>query len=359
MQSKLIVRLGTICLIVILAGYYRLAAQEEKISAITVVGSPTGDPRAVAIDGANAYFGYDYRSTEFCDNASSLLLIEKMNLSTGAKTTLLQRTNFCQAAASSLAPDNTHVYYLRSASETNSIRRVTIATPAVDALVVNQNATSLLVDATNLYWTTATLVRRRAKSGGAIVTLFTAPAGARVSLLGQDNAFLFFDQSSGSSNTQSHRIRKVPIAGGAATTLHTVTTGRYITGFGSDAGNVYWTEKTWGNSLDGFVQRVSKLGAGFHTIRTLPATRRAHKIAVTASRIYWVEATGFDVRDPSVIRSRTNPTGNIGVFANETPSREGISALGPLRINGTRMFWYEHNWASVRQIVRGALGTTL
>jgi len=359
MQSKLFIRIGIICLIVILAGYDRLAAQEELISAITVVGSPTGDPTAVAFDNANAYFGYDHRSTEFCDNTASLLLIEKMNLSTGARTTLLQRTNFCRAAAAALSPDNTHVYYLRSTGATNSIRRVTIATPAVDALVINQNATSLLVDATNLYWATATLIRKRAKPGGAIVTLFTAPAGTAVRLLGRDNTFLFFDQSSGSGNTQSHRIRKVPIAGGAATMLRTVTTGRYITGFGADAQNVYWSEKTWGNSLDGFVQRVSKLGAGFHTISTLPATRRAHEIAVTASKVYWVETAGFDIRDPSVIRSRTNPTGNSGVLANETPSREGISALGPLRINGTRMFWYEYNWASARQVVRGILGSAL
>ncbi len=357
MQSKLFIRLGTICLIVILAGYDRLAAQEEKISAITVIGSPTGDPRAVAFDNTNAYFGHDHRSIEFCSNADTLLLIEKMNLSTGTRTPLLRRTNFCRAAAAALSPDNTHIYYLRSSSETNTIRRVTIATPAVDALVINQNANSLLVDATNLYWATATLIRKRAKPGGAIVTLFTAPAGTAVRLLGRDNTFLFFDQSSG--NTQSHRIRKVPIAGGAATTLRTVTTGRYITGFGADAQNVYWSEKTWGNSLDGFVQRVSKLGAGFHTISTLPATRRAHEIAVTASKAYWVETAGFDIRDPSVIRSRTNPTGNIGVFADETLSREGISALGPLRINGTRMFWYEYNWASARQVVRGILGSAL
>jgi len=355
MQRKFTVMVISTVFLTIFGGYYEKVAQ--AISAIAVVGSATGDPTAVAFDSTNAYLGYDHRSTEFCNNATPLLLIQKMNLSTGAKTTLLQRTNFCQAAAFSFSPDSTHIYYLRRSSGTNSIRRVTIATPAVEESVINENATSLLVDATNLYWTTDTRLRKRAKSGGAIVTLFTAPAGGTVTLLGQDNSSLFFDQGSGSGSTQSHQIRKVPIAGGAATTLRTVTTGRYITGFGSDARNVYWTEKTWGNSLDGFVQRVSKLGAGFHTISTLPTTRRSHKIAVTTSKVYWVEATGFDTRSAAVIRSRTNPTFNSGTFANETPSREGIGAngWGSLRINGTRMFWYEYNRASARQIVRGNL----
>jgi len=344
-------RIGTTYLAVILGGYAGQVAQ--AFTPIAVVGSATGDPRAVAFDGTNAYLGHDHRATEFCDNARSLLLIQKVNLSTGARTTLLQGKHFCQAAASSLSPDGTHVYYLRGSSGPSSIRRVTIAAPAGDALVADENATSLFVDSTNLYWTTANRIRRRAKSGGAILTLFTAPAGATVSLLGQDSTSLFFDQGSGSGMTQLHLIRRVPNAGGAVTTLRTVTTGRYITGFGSDPSNVYWTEKTWGNSLDGFVQRVSKSGAGFHTISTLPPTSRAHKVAVTASRVYWVETRGYDLRDPSIVRSRTNPTGNSGAFTSETPSREGIGALGPLWINAATMFWYEYNWASARQIVRG------
>jgi hypothetical protein len=97
------------------------------------------------------------------------------------------------------------------------------------------------------------------------------------------------------------------------------------------------------------------LGTGFHTISTLPRTKRAHKIVVTGSKVYWVESTSEDIRSRSVIRSRTNPTGNSGIFADETPSREGITAYGPLMINSGRMFWYEYNWASARQIVRGTL----
>jgi hypothetical protein len=154
-----------------------------------------------------------------------------------------------------IAVDATSVYgpvpYLGSKS---GIWRWPVAGGAHDTVATGQTPNYLAVDATNLYWTSFSIVGGMAqdhqgtvlkmpKAGGAVTTLASGLGGPQRIVIDATTVYWTDDVD----NT----IMKVPIAGGAPTIVASGQMG--INGIAVDATSVYWASST-----DETVMKVAK-----------------------------------------------------------------------------------------------------
>jgi hypothetical protein len=347
------------------------ASTQAAFEAAHVAWLPLANSRfgAIVFDERNAYAGSDvYRASRegppTCRAAAPPhILISRTDLATGSTETLLSGT--CPDAISNLRVDATHLYYRRFDASGVNIRRLTINSPHVEEVVADDPATSIQVDGSNVYWSVDGLIRSRAKNAEATSVLYTASATtARVTLLGFDQHFLYFDQYTGSDGSQFHTIRKLPLAGGRATVLREIPQGRAINGFAMDSRNIYWSEMPW-DRLQGSLHRVTKSGAAFHTIVAV-SDRLIDGLAVTDTRVYWVETRESPADRPyggeSSIWSRSNPRGTSGEVVNEYEGwirlRRRYGVLGGLWIDAARshVYFAAHDLIDYRTFVlRGDL----
>jgi hypothetical protein len=164
----------------------------------------------------------------------------------------------------------------------------------------------IAVDDTNVYWTsfptgdvTVGQVMRRARSGGAAVTLVAATPLSLVS----DGVDLYgLEQNAG-------RVLQIPVSGGAAITLAQAVQPLCVA---VDDTNVYWTDGTTG------VERVAKSGG---VPSTLASGLGSLGIVLDATNVYWT-STANDGSLIGVVRA--NKTGGDAVTLLSVPPGTGV-----------------------------------
>jgi hypothetical protein len=132
----------------------------------------------------------------------------------------------------------------------------------------------LTVDATNLYWATASAVLKAPIGGGGTTTTLVTGNGSPLAV--DTNNLYYGFHGLGGANTYGP-VLQVPLAGGTSTTLATGL--HMVDGIAVDAANVYWTDN------GGSVLRVP-IGGG--AVTTLAAKQvLCGDIAVDATHVYW------------------------------------------------------------------------
>lgn len=147
---------------------------------------------------------------------------------------------------------------------------------------------SVVVDASNVYWTTNTsagFVKRRSLSGGAISTLATGDSSPGSLVVDRSNAY-FIDGG---------YIKSVPLGGGTVTTL--AFSSGHPSRLAVNSSHLYWTENI-GNSVMSIALTSGSTPATFAANQ-----EAAQAIAANDSNVYWTTLGSGSGTDAGVQRA--------------------------------------------------------
>ena len=181
-----------------------------------------------------------------------------------------------QGAVSVVAVDATHIYW----SGDLGVYRLPVA-GGIEEMIATDRSYGIATDATHIYWTgyAGDVVRRRAKSGGAVEAIASGQDGAYGIAI--DSSHVYWTNSSGG------QVMRVAKAGGTPETI--ATTQQDPRGIALDATYVYWSS----HAGDKVVRRAKSGG----TIETLATGQvGANRVAVDATHVYWTNYPGGEVR---------------------------------------------------------------
>jgi hypothetical protein len=256
----------------------------------SVLASGHGAGVGLAVDDANAYW------TEETG-------IMKVALAGGTATHLVTDVN-----ASALVVDATNVYWTKR-DVSGAVMKVPIQGGSPTTIASGQGFPwGIAVDATSVYWTTDSTVMRASLDGGAVVTLASGQSGPEGIAVDANNVYW----------TTNDSVMMVPRGGGATVRLATgQDSPRVVAVWGA---NVYWAS---GNVF------------GHPTIMSLPTSggtpttlgEGAEGVAVDATGVYWTDPYN------GMIRRAPLDGGSVTVLAGGQKDARAIA------VGATNVYW--------------------
>jgi hypothetical protein len=219
-------------------------------------------PQAIAVDSTTVYF------------SSALLGSALMSVPIGGGTAQIVSSTF---GGTHLAVRGGYVYgTLGSGGTGPADGKLPTSGGTPISLGASPGAVNgLAVDATNVYWATASAVLKAPIGGGGSTTTLVTGNGSPLAV--DANNLYYGFHGLGGANTYGPVLQQ-PLAGGTSTTLATGL--HMIDGITVDAANVYWADNS------GAVLRVP-IGGG--AVTTLAAKQvLCGDIAVDATHVYWI-----------------------------------------------------------------------
>jgi len=262
-----------------------------------------------------------------------------------------------------IAVDTDGVYFMEVGTSTGgvynngsgTVKKVGINGGTVTTLATGLNTPwtgGIKTDATNVYWvdggTNTGVVYNKdgdlkavAKSGSSVLTLATGLDGPDSVAVDADSVYWLEtgDYVSGSWNTNSGAINKVPKGGGTVTPLVTSHSFGYAS-IAVDGSSLYWA-----GYADGTVSSIGKAGG---TVTQLTSGSYPTSMVVDAVNIYWVNNGDGSIH-------KMSKSGSADTILASGPSW----ATGPLAVDATNVYWFESG-ATLQTIpIAGGTVTTL
>lgn len=308
-------------------GINRLAVPLTVSDGVQMVGTISPGDFFYSYDGTNAYF--THYAGEFCTQGWNELDMQKMNLSTGAKTTLM--TGTCSSPTSS-AGDGVNLYYV--GIQNDGIYKKDIAGSSPPATLVTSapniiEGEGIFLDASRLYYAWGNTVRSIGKDGSGQVTLYTAPTFNYLRVLGIDGNSVYFDVPN-----DNYELHSVPLGGGASPLLHAQAYPHLP--FDVHAGTLYFADNQGGDS------QILSVPAGGGSPQPLYSRTGNCILGIDAGDtiLYWSENQDCNgVQPGGRVRERTAQ----GFFGTEADNRTGPFAL---HVAGSELYWIDGGQSS-------------
>jgi hypothetical protein len=180
-----------------------------------------------------------------------------------------------------LAADGTHVYWPAS----NGIYRAPRDGGAAQLFVGNVAPVAIAQDSASIYFLGNGLLRKAAKSTGALTTLASSAPTIQLVVSG---GYAYF----GNGGTS---LRRVATSGGAVTTFATAATGRYASSIGVDGTYLFYTDWPQTGVGTSYIRRASLAspGAAPVTLYSMNAALSPDDLASDGSYLYWGDGNGI------------------------------------------------------------------
>ncbi|MFT3924376.1 MAG: hypothetical protein QM778_17700 [Myxococcales bacterium] len=326
-------------------GEQEVSGTEQALTANSISTGISGQVVRFTTDDQQGYVIYDYTSVASCQPGDPKMPLVESFKSGGDGT---RKTLFGGAAGGALncklrilgaKSDGTDLYLAASLDGViGEMYRVRLADGFTSSVPNTRGADALLVDSTSLYWTkqasgqTPSALMKANKTGSGLTTLYFAPAGHSMRLLGGDSVSVYAETWDPSlpASTQVHFIRWIPLNslnGGTPAILRKLAPGHSVSGFSVDPGNVYVNERVAGEAA-GLTWTSLRDGKNYKTLFTSTGDFPSGILAVfrpgQPSRIYWVERGDDFAPSMSELRSMADPTNTT------LPSKVELKAFGLL-----------------------------
>jgi hypothetical protein len=271
----------------------------------------------------NLYIASHAGGGEFCTPTTDGATISRTSKDTAQTPNLLYKAPDCLHDFAAIARDGTYAVVLDAGRRT--VSRIPLAGGALVDLAttaaIGNSTARLAVDAgvtpSQVYWADAAGIKTVSMAGGAVTTLVPFTGGFTTSSIGIDATYVYY--TAGSS------IRRVPKAGGPALDRVATNNAEALFVYGND--QIYWTERA------PFKVR-SQIGFGVTDLYIGDNTRQASSVYFDGTFAYVIDyaTNGTDYRlhriHPSVRMLDPIPTGNI-------------LGAHHLEIDATRAWWVD------------------
>lgn len=296
-----------------------------------------GVPANLTIKDQNIFWidersGYSPSGSCFSGHASTRIL-NKSPLD-GTSKTELARGDYCREATDDIVVDETHVYWVNSVVSPDEyyIKKVPIAGGDSTTLVTVTHTAAgikeMAGDATHIYFTEGSAIKKIPKSGGQIEIVADGEFYRGLAL---HNGEIFF---SGYFDYYTYSLKKVSVLGGSVTTLATVTRDpfepkNYALAMAADNENLYWVDKK-------SVKAVPVNGGSITTLADfLNEIFSTIDIAVNGDKVFWIESANLNQGLPATVNSVPTTGGTV------TTLFQGDKSPRRLALHSNEIYWTE------------------